>query len=33
VLLSVGCHDGGEVDLFVCHAVSMADPRGQWGKW
>ena len=23
VLLSVGCHDGGDVDCFVCHAVSL----------
>jgi hypothetical protein len=31
VLLSVGCHDGGEVDLFV-HETSMAADGGQWGK-
>ena len=32
VLLSVGCHDGGEVRCFV-HAVSMAADGGQWGEW
>ena len=32
VLLSVGCHDGGDVRCFV-HAVSMAADGVLWGKW